>query len=56
MSERAILRLIVRGYLAGFRHPPTVSRAELAAYVERCRVRPGDLAPSLNQYRRAGSS
>lgn len=52
LGPNAIYRLAARDEIAVEGWPIKVRRSELEAYVKRSRVRPGELGPTLNQYRR----
>ncbi|MCA1676440.1 MAG: helix-turn-helix domain-containing protein, partial [Actinobacteria bacterium] len=49
LSPKTIYRLIHDGVLPAVRFPVRVRRDDLDALLDRCRVRPGELA-HLNQY------
>ncbi len=51
LPERTILGLINDGKFTALRWPVRIPADEVDAVLERCRIRPGELGRSLNQYR-----
>ncbi len=51
LPERAIYRPIDEGKLGALRWPVRIPLDEVEAVLERCRIKPGELGASLNQYR-----
>jgi hypothetical protein len=52
LSERSIRGLVAGGELRTEGWPMKVRPTELAAYITRSRIKPGELGPTCNQYRR----
>jgi hypothetical protein len=52
LSRRTIHALAARGDIAAEGWPIQVRRAEVDDFIRRSRLKPGQLGPSLNMYRR----